>query len=394
MLSLRRKRPQGCAQADGKIAPSPCGGAHSAADPAGNGSLPKNQRFTAFCVLAVRPRSCLNPGIVWKFWKRKPALGIGIGVGVVGAVALALRYGLRRAPREPIPDDLSPSIFARRVASTIYGEMVYHISGSGDPVVFLHGIYLGASSYEWSKVYPRFTMGREVIVPDLVGFGESERPGLTMDATDYAESLAEFLLETCGDRRPIIVASGLTAGIALLLASRHPERIERLVVLLPTGLRESGKWRAAGMVALVGLPGLNRFVYRNYLSRAPFIRGWLSKFALGDAARLNEEMVRALTTCAQQSGAEHAIFGFLRGRLAFDIESRLERVPHPVTIFWPDRAAGFPLPMGEDIARKLPRARLITVPDCGILAPLECPEAMASLLMNELDGGFRLEGVA
>src|SRR5215207_10680786 len=69
------------------------------------------------------------------------------------------------------------AIFATRVTETIFGEMIYHISGSGDPVVFLHGIYLGASSYEWSKVYPHFTFGREVIVPDLIGFGESESPG-------------------------------------------------------------------------------------------------------------------------------------------------------------------------------------------------------------------------
>lgn len=329
-----------------------------------------------------------------KLLKRKPVLGIGIGVGLVGAVALALRYGFRRAPRERIPDDISPAIFSTRVATTSHGEVIYHISGSGEPLVFLHGIYLGASSYEWSKVYPHFTMGREVIVPDLIGFGESERPGVAMDATDYAESLAEFLLETCPGRRPTIVASGLTAGIALLLASRHPERIERLIVLLPTGLKESGKWRAAGMVALAGLPGINRFVYRNYLSRPAFIRGWLSRFALGDASRVTEEMVHILSTCAQQFGAEHAIFGFLKGRLAFDIESRLGRVPQPVTILWPEKAAGFPLSGGAEIARKLERGRLISVPDCGILAPLECPEQLTSILNAELDGDFRLEGVA
>ena len=329
-----------------------------------------------------------------KLWKRKPALGIGIGVGLVGAVALALRYGLKRAVREPIPDDISPAIFATRVASTLYGEMIYHISGAGEPLVFLHGIYLGASSYEWSKVYPHFTMGHEVIVPDLVGFGESERTGEPMDATDYAESLAEFLLETCAGRKPTIVASGLTAGNALLLASRHPERIERQIVLLPTGLKESGTWRATGIGALAGLPWLNRFVYRNYLSRAPFIRGWLAKFALGDASRVNEEMVHVLTTCAQQSGAEYAMLGFLRGRLAFDIESRLDRVPHPVTILWPDRAAGFPLPMGEAIARKLAGSRLIPVPDCGILAALEVPETVTSILTSELDDDFHLEGAA
>ena len=315
-------------------------------------------------------------------------------MGLVGAVALAARYGFRHAPRERIPDDISPAIFATRVTETTFGEMIYHISGDGDPVVFLHGVYLGASSYEWSKVYPHFTLGREIIAPDLIGFGESERPGVAMDATDYAESLVEFLRNTCGDRSPVLVASGLTAGIALLMASRHPESVERLILLLPTGLKESGAWTGPGMVALVGLPGLNRFVYRKYLSRAPFIRGWLTKFALGDPSRMNEEMVRALTTCAQQPGAEHAIFGFLRGQLAFDIESRLERVPHPVSILWPDRALGFPPSAGEKMSRTLRHARFVPVPDCGILAALEAPGVLTSLIEAELDGDFRLEGAA
>lgn len=345
-------------------------------------------------MLENSPGRCFTGADVKNLWQRKPALGIGIGVGLVGAVALALRYGLRRAPREPLPDDISPAIFATRVAETSRGEMVYHTSGAGEPVVFLHGIYLGASSYEWSKVYPHFTLGQEVIAPDLIGFGESARPDDPMDAVDYAESLAEFVLETCAGRRPTIIASGLTAGIALLMASRHPERFARLIVLLPTGLKESGKWRAAGMVALVGLPGLNRFVYRNYLSRSPFIRGWLAKFALGDPARLNEEMVRALTTCAQQAGAEHAIFGFLRGRLAFDIESRLNRVPHPVTILWPDRAAGFPPAGGEALAGRLPQARLVPIPECGILAALENPALVTEILAREFDGPLTVEGAA
>jgi pimeloyl-ACP methyl ester carboxylesterase len=330
----------------------------------------------------------LNP------WKQKPVLGIGIGVGLVGAVALAARYGFRQVPRERIPDDISPAIFATRVADTSFGEMVYHISGAGDPLVFLHGIYLGANSYEWSKVYPQFALGRKVIAPDLIGFGESERPNLSMDTSDYAETLAEFLQNTCGDQRPAIVASGLTAGIALLLASRHPERVERLVLLLPTGLKEAGTRTAAGMATLIRLPGFNRFVYRNYLSRAPFIKGWLTKFALGNPARMTEEMVRALTTCAQQAGAEHAIFGLLRGKLAFDVETRLESVPHPVSILWPDRAAGFPRSAGETMSRKLRRAKLVTVSDCGILAALEAPAAMTSILSTELEADLRLEGAA
>ena len=329
-----------------------------------------------------------------KFWKRKPVLGIGIGVGLLGAVALAVRYGFRRIIREPIPEDLSPAIFATRVASTTRGEVIYHVSGSGDPLVFLHGIHLGASSYEWSKIYPHFALNWEVIAADLIGFGESERSDQTFDSAEHAEALAEFLSAVCGSRKAVIVASGLTAGIALLLASRHPEKISRLILLLPTGLKESGKWRAVGLGTLARIPGLNGFVYRNYFSRVPFIRGWLSKFAFADASRLSEETVRVVSICAQQYGAEHAILDFLAGHLAFDIESRLPLVPHPVTILWPDRASGFPPSKGEEIARKLAKAKLVPVADCGILAALERPEELTAILRSELDPDLHLEGVA
>ncbi|TSA35848.1 MAG: alpha/beta hydrolase [Verrucomicrobiaceae bacterium] len=307
-------------------------------------------------------------------------------MGVLGAVALALRYGVRRAAREPIPDTISPAIFATRVARTGFGEMIYHVSGSGEPLVFLHGVFLGASSYEWSKVYPRFVMDHEVIVPDLIGFGESERPSTPMDAADYVEALAEFLREVAPDRKPIVVASGLTAGISLLLAARHPELVSRLVVFLPTGLKESGKWRAMGMLALSGIPGVSRFVYRNYLARAPFIRGWLTRFALVDPASLTDEMVEILATCAQQYGAEYAILGFLRGRLAFDIERRLRDVAAPVHILWPDRATGFPIGGGEAIRARIPRASLEELSGCGILAALENPDLVTESIFQSLRG--------
>lgn len=321
-----------------------------------------------------------------RLWKKKPALGIGIGVGVLGALALAFRYGMKRAVREPIPDAISPAIFATRVARTNFGEMIYHVSGSGAPLVFLHGVFLGASSYEWSRVYPRFVMDHEVIVPDIIGFGESERPSTQMDAGDYASALAEFLQEVCPDQKPVVIASGLTAGISLLLAARHPELLSRLIVFLPTGLKEAGNWRAMGMLALSGIPGVRRFVYRNYLARPPFIRAWLTRFALTNPESLTEEMVSILSTCAMQYGAEHAILGFLRGRMAFNIERRLHDVPVPVHILWPDNATGFSPDGGSAICRRLPRASMEILPGCGILAALENPDTMEAAIIQFLQG--------
>ena len=142
------------------------------------------------------------------------------------------------------------------------------------------------------------------------------------------------------------------------------------------------------MQALSGLPGVNRFVYRNYLARTTFIRGWLSRFALADPSRVTDEMVQILSTCARQYGAEHAILGFLRGRLAFDIEDRLDDVNIPVQIIWPENASGFSTETGASLSEKLRHGSFEILPDAGILAALEKPDALALAIQNAVAGEF------
>lgn len=321
--------------------------------------------------------------------KRHKALGIGLGVGLAGAVALAFRYGLRRTARVPFPDDHSPAIFARRLAATSFGDMVYHISGSGEPVVFLHGVYPGASSFEWSKVYPRFVMEREVIAVDLLGFGESERPEGRLDASDYAESLAEFLLQTCAGRMPLLVASGRSAGMALLLASRHPERVGALALAVPQIARGRVPWAGPGLVMASRIPPLGRFLYRFSIAREPFIRAWLSRFGYADPTLAGADVARNLAVCAQQEGAAHAILNTLGGRFTPDISSRLDRVPQRTTVMATEGD-----PAADFLMARLPNATCVGLPPCGELAPLEVCDSIADALGPLLGRPSAVQGAA
>lgn len=312
--------------------------------------------------------------------KRK--IGIGLGVGLLGAAALTLRFGRRRATHHRIPDAISPAIFSSRVAQTSHGEMLYHTSGTGDPLVFFHGFFLGASSYEWSKVYSHFAKNWEVIAPDLIGFGESERPALPMNADDYIECLAAFLRETTSQRPATIIASGLSAGMCLLLASRHPSLVARLVLFLPTNLKESAIWHALGFRSLSGLPGLSRFIYRNHLARDAFVRSWLAEEAFADPSRLTDETVTILTTCAQQYGAEHAVLGLLRGRLAFQLTNQLSSITAPTIVLWPEKAPR--VASVEVLLSKIPHASFELMAGCGVMAALENPTLMSQTLTRVL----------
>ncbi|MFZ9920783.1 MAG: alpha/beta fold hydrolase [Terrimicrobiaceae bacterium] len=319
-------------------------------------------------------------------WKKNPVVGVGIGVGLLGAVALALRHRSRQAERGRIPDEISPAIFATRVANTSHGDIVYHVCGSGVPLVFLHGMFLGASSYEWSKVYTRFAVGHEVLAPDLIGYGESERPAEPLDADDHVESLSEFLRAACSASSAIIVASGLTCQVALRLAARHPELVARLVLFLPSTLRESVQAQTMGLVSGSLIPGIGRLVYQRHTSRTPFIRSWLLRSGYANPENLAEETIDVLASSAQQYGAEHAILGLQKNRKRFDATPRLADIHCPTHVLWPANAPGFPLTEATTLCRHLSKPSLEVLNDCSAFAPMESPELLVRSLKHWLDG--------
>jgi pimeloyl-ACP methyl ester carboxylesterase len=318
--------------------------------------------------------------------RKKRLFGAGLGAGLLGAVLLALRYAVRPVTKAPVPDTISPAIFRTKALHTSFGPVVYHESGSGPTLVFIHGICAGASSYEWSKVYPLFTATHRVLAPDLIGFGESARPDANLTAADYAKSLAEFIRGTC-DEPAIVVASGLGAGLSVLLASQHPEVVKQLLLWMPVGASQGGEGEVSLARRTASLaPLVHRFMYRNYGSSRASVRVNLAAYGFADPANLSDETVEVYATCAQQYGAENAIRNFYAGRLNVDLEERIKILTQPVTLMWPDPSA--PLPLRLQAAS--PGSRVLQVPRLGPLAAMEGPDDIAAILREELDPGPKL----
>lgn len=232
------------------------------------------------------------------------SLGAGLGVGLIGALALAVRFGWRHPLRKHIPDSISPAIFATRVLNTSSGEIVYHTSGNGNPLLFLHGVFPGASSFEWSKIYPHFAATHHVIVPDLIGFGESQRPRPAISAEAQVQALAAFFRITSGSPMTII-ASGLSSNLALLFAARYPQYIARLLLWMPL-LTFQKNFSTGPYHHLSWFPTLARIVYQRQWSMEASIKQWLVRSGFSPVDPFLEEVLSVLTSTAQQYGAEYA----------------------------------------------------------------------------------------
>jgi len=326
-----------------------------------------------------------------KILKPKHAWGVGVGAGILGAIIVALKYALRPPTKRRVPDTISPAVFATKVLHTSLGQVVYHESGHGQPLVFVHNVGFGASSYEWAKVYPEFAARHRVLALDLVGFGESAHPAVRFTAAEYARMLAEFLRAIECEQPPILVASGLSAGFCVYLAVQHPELISRLILHMPNGTGEFGGSPTTFLSKLLyRTPLLARFLYRNHLSTKSSVASWLRKVAVPDPAIVTDEMIDVFATCAQQPAAEYATLAWLSGKLEFDFEKRWGALSLPVALLWGEEEFSEPESRAFHLHRLLPTSTLTTIPRAGAMAALEVPEAMIASLDEQLRSELRV----
>lgn len=323
--------------------------------------------------------------------KQKRLWNVGLGAGLMGALLLALKYAIKRPTTTPVPDTISSKVFTTKVMHTSRGPIVYHESGSGQPLIFVHSICVGGSSYEWSKIYPEFAAAHRVMAVDLIGFGESARPNLQLGAADYVRTLAEFIRSTCWEQPPVLIGSGLGAGFCVYLASQHPELVARLILLMPTGSLNYGKESLALNLKLASrVPMLNRFVYRNRQATKSAIHAWLAKCTFANPELVTPEMVEVFTTCAQQYGAEYAILNLQSGMLSFDIETRFKMLTQPVTLLWGNQGLYPPMELAFRFQGAIKNCNLVTLQNTGVFAALESPEQVMGALREELQNKLRV----
>ena len=112
-------------------------------------------------------------------------------------------------------------------------KMAYVELGQGDPLVFLHGN--PASSYIWRNIIPYLEEQARVIVPDLIGMGDSDKlPDSGPDSyrfVEHREYLEEFLRQVGAKDNVVLVGSDWGSALCMDWAYRHAESMKGLVYM-------------------------------------------------------------------------------------------------------------------------------------------------------------------
>ena len=127
----------------------------------------------------------------------------------------------------------------------VNGVKIHYLSsGSGEPVILLHGY--AQTSHMWHPLVPLLARTHTVIAPDLRGFGESSKPERGYDKKTMAEDI-HALAASLGHRRVRIVGHDIGLMVAYAYAARHPNGVER-IALMDAFLPGVGDWKTVWLL--------------------------------------------------------------------------------------------------------------------------------------------------
>ncbi len=317
-------------------------------------------------------------GKLSNLWKTVIAGGAGM------AALAAINASVRRSASEPDDSALGGEahFFEWKYGKIFYKTADHH--HSGPPLVFIHGIGAGLSSFMWRKNFEDLSRDFRVYAFDLLGFGSSDKPPAAPYSADlYVELITNFIREVTGYPANI-VASSLGASYTIRVADEHPELIRSMVLNAPTGLDKQNRRPGMAGAAFYGLlqsPVLGTSFY-NVMASERSIRDYALKHLFYDYRRVTSRLVANLYATSHQPGAQHAIAAFLAGYLNTDPRAAFSRLNQPVLLVWGKQDLTAPIEQPAALLGTNSRAQLEVFDYCRMLPEQEHPERFNSLVRN------------
>jgi 3-oxoadipate enol-lactonase len=246
--------------------------------------------------------------------------------------------------------------------------------GDGEPVLMIMG-FMG-SSKAWFRLLPHVSREHRAIVFDNRGTGDSDRPRGLWSMDDLARD-ALAVLDAAGHESAHVIGASMGGMVAQHLALDHPERVRTLTLCCthPGGPVSGGpRWRLVASLALRPLLGPGA----TFPIVAPLLYSERTRRDRRD--RLEEDVDirwQDQTPAASALGQSAAI-------ARHDTRARLGELRMPVLVLHGAEDALVPVKAAREMARRIPRAKLVLLPQTGHVVATDAEQETASALLDFL----------
>lgn len=244
-------------------------------------------------------------------------------------------------------------------------------------IILMHGF--GSSLQTWDGWAGPLERGYRVVRLDLPGAGLSD-PDPTRDYTDArTHALILKLMDKLGIKQAVFVGNSLGGRIAWTFASKHPDRVSKLVLISPDGFASPGF--AYGQKAEVpALLSIMSYVLPKALYR-PNIEA-----AYAEPKHLTEAVFDRYYDLTLAPGSRDALLARMQQTVLRDPRPMLPTITQPVLLLWGQKDALIPVANAQDYLKALPNASLVTFDNLGHVPHEEDAEGSVVPLLAFLRG--------
>jgi len=240
-----------------------------------------------------------------------------------------------------------PRRFSNSRIQLSQGQLFWREIGQGETLIFLHGT--NHDSSQWLPLLERLSQNYHCLAPDLLGFGDSERPKIHYSIQLQVECLAEYI-EALHLERVVLVGHSLGGWVAASYALQHKQQANRLILFSPLGVeteKTQNRWNWEPW--LIGTFPIAFWLLR---SLRPFAKIFGLKNKIDRWLEYRKQLLQSPVAC-------QLLFQRRRSEIAAELlNNRLEFLQIPTLILQNSRDVAANLDASQAYADLIPDAKL------------------------------------
>jgi 2-hydroxy-6-oxonona-2,4-dienedioate hydrolase len=245
----------------------------------------------------------------------------------------------------------------------------FRVSRKKSTLVLLHGI--GASADRWSSVAPTLSRYYQLIIPDIVGFGYSDKPTIEYTMDFFVKFFEDFLrkLEVA---RLSIIGTSFGGYLATVFTIRNLEKVDKLILAAPAGAMRTST-RVLDQYIMAAL-------YPTYENTNRAFRDMAYEPSV-----VSEETIRDFMNRMRLPNAKYAFMSTLLAiRDSKDISGRLSKISVPTLLIWGANDRMIPLAYSREYT-EIPNSQLTIIDNCGHTPFVEKPAEFNNIVLKFLE---------
>jgi len=248
-----------------------------------------------------------------------------------------------------------------------------HAPSNSRTVLLLHG--MGSAGDDWLLQVPALEPRYRIVAPDARGHGRSPKPPGPYSIAELTDDVVA-LLDELGIESAQVAGLSMGGAIAQQLAIFYPQRVQSLVLV-----------NTFAKVRPVGLSGLRRFFMRAWALQFGKLRDLGEPIIYGLFPKPEHEELRriGLERFLSNNTSKQVYWSVMRAVVGFDSRRHLNRITAPTLVVAGDRDRTVPMVCKQELARGIPNARLVVIPDSGHATPIDQPDKFNEVLLEFLD---------